>query len=80
MRKLLYVLIELVIIISCEKGIPEIGFRIKATGFFLEHGDGSPITIDADYSGNARYKSNPAPGPFTELKEGKQMIKVWPRQ
>ena len=44
-----------------------------------EHADGSPIAIDTDYFVNGRNKSNPTPGPFTELKEGKQLIKVWPK-
>jgi len=45
-----------------------------------EQADGSPLQIDADYSGNARMLSNPFPGPFTKLKEGKQLIKVWPKK
>jgi len=39
MRKFIYFLIGLIAIISCEKEIPEIGFRIKSDGFFLEDGD-----------------------------------------
>lgn len=38
MRKLIYFLIGLMFFTSCEKDIPEIGFRIKSTGFFLEDG------------------------------------------
>ena len=44
-----------------------------------ENADGSPVTIDTDYFGHSRKKSNPFPGPFTELKEGNQLIKVWPK-
>jgi len=44
-----------------------------------EQADGSAVEIDADYSGKARNRSNPFPGPFTELKEGKQLIRVWPK-
>ena len=36
MRKLLYFLLGLISILSCEKEIPEFEFRIKSTGFFLE--------------------------------------------
>ena len=36
MRKLLYFLIGLMSILSCEKDKPEFEFRIKSTGFFLE--------------------------------------------
>ena len=39
MRKLIYFLIGLVAIISCEKDIPEFGFRIKSSGFSLKNGD-----------------------------------------
>ena len=45
-----------------------------------EQADGSPLVIDTDYYGNARNKSNPAPGPFEGLEEGKQLIKIWPNQ
>ncbi|MCP4313347.1 MAG: DUF1565 domain-containing protein [Bacteroidetes bacterium] len=45
-----------------------------------EQADGSPLRIDADYSGKTRQLSNPYPGPFTKLKKGKQLIKVWPKQ
>jgi hypothetical protein len=36
MRKLIYFLIGLMFIFSCEKEVAEIEFRIKSTGFFLE--------------------------------------------
>jgi hypothetical protein len=36
--------------------------------------------IDSDYSGKKRNKSNPNPGPFEKLNEGKQLIKVWPKK
>jgi hypothetical protein len=42
MRNLLYFLIGLMVSASCEKDIPEIGFRIKSTGFFLEDGGVDP--------------------------------------
>lgn len=45
----------------------------------FEHADSSPVTIDKDYFGLAHNISNPLPGPFSELKKGKQTIKVWPR-
>lgn len=44
-----------------------------------ERADGSPLQIDADYSGKTRQLSNPFPGPFIELKEGEKLIKVWPK-
>ncbi len=45
----------------------------------FEYPDGSPITIDTDYFGNPRDKSNPAPGPFEGLSAEKQLIKIWPK-
>jgi alpha-N-arabinofuranosidase len=39
--------------------------------------DGSSIRIDKDYFGNTRKTKNPTPGPFENLKEGVQEIKVW---
>ena len=50
--------------------------RIPKADF--DNPDGTPLKIDADYFGNARNKSNPAPGPFEGLKEGKLLIKIWP--
>ena len=46
----------------------------------FEYPDGSPVSIDTDYFGNPRDKSNPTPGPFEGLKEGKQLIKIWPKK
>lgn len=42
--------------------------------------DGEPLIIDIDYFGHKRNTGNPFPGPFNELKEGRQAIKVWPKE
>jgi len=42
--------------------------------------DGAPLTIDIDYFGDKRNTGNLLPGPFKELMEGQQMIKVWPKR
>ena len=42
-----------------------------------ENPDGTNIVIDTDYFGNNRDQKNPTPGPFENLKEGKNVIKVW---
>jgi alpha-N-arabinofuranosidase len=39
--------------------------------------DGSPLVIDMDYFGNKRDLNNPTPGPFENLKEGENILKVW---
>ena len=55
MRKLLYILIGLMSILSCEKDAPEFEFRIKSTGFFLEdaflHPGGSISSFNHKLSG-----------------------------
>lgn len=41
-----------------------------------EQPDGTPIVFDRDYFGQQR-TGNPAPGPFGEIKEGRQRIRIW---
>ncbi|MGQ1784612.1 NosD domain-containing protein [Saccharicrinis sp. GN24d3] len=43
----------------------------------FENPDGSPVTIDTDYFGNARNTDSPLVGPLQNLKVGKNKIKVW---
>jgi len=54
--------------------------KAKIPNASFEQPDGSPYRIDTDYFGNKRNTNNPYPGPFNEPKEGKQLIKVWPRK
>ncbi len=42
--------------------------------------DGAPLTIDVDHFGHRRNSGILFPGPFDELKEGRQAIKVWPKK
>jgi hypothetical protein len=44
-----------------------------------EQPDGTPYRLDTDHFGNERSSGSPYPGPFHELAEGTQTIKVWPR-
>jgi hypothetical protein len=40
--------------------------------------DGSPLSVDTDYSGIKRNEKNPSAGPFEDPVVGKQiMLKVW---
>ncbi len=39
--------------------------------------DGTPYSLDSDYSGKKRNTQNPAPGPFEEIEDGLMLIKVW---
>ena len=42
--------------------------------------NGEDLKIDRDYFGDKRDTVNPYPGPFIQPKEGRQSIKVWPKQ
>ena len=42
-----------------------------------ENPDGTPISIDTDYSGKKRDKQNPTAGPFENPGTGKISLKVW---
>jgi len=54
--------------------------KAKIPNLPYEDPDGKPYHIDTDYFGNKRKTDNPYPGPFDDPKEGKQLIKVWPRK
>lgn len=43
----------------------------------FENSDGSPITIDYDYSGNKRISKNPTPGPFEKPESGALKLQMW---
>ena len=45
----------------------------------FENPDGTPYRIDADYFGEKRDASNPAPGPFRFTGENKVRLNVWPK-
>lgn len=42
--------------------------------------DGTPYVLNLDYLGSKRNTTNPSPGPFEEMKEGIQVVKVWSRR
>lgn len=43
-----------------------------------ENPDGTPLAVNCDYAGQKR-KDAPMPGPFEQLKNGKQKILLWPK-
>jgi len=51
--------------------------RTQVTGQAFERPDGSAIKLTADYFGQRRDKSHPAPGPFEKLKPDNLPLKVW---
>ena len=54
--------------------------KTKTPGLSYLNYDGEPLTVGIDYFGENRNTGNPYPGPFSELKEGRQTIKVWPKK
>jgi len=42
--------------------------------------NGQALMIDTDYFGNKRNIKNPYPGPFIEPEDGRQAIRVWPKE
>ncbi|MEG1700954.1 MAG: hypothetical protein RR270_06685, partial [Alistipes sp.] len=50
--------------------------KAKLSKQAYEQPDGSSITFDTDYLNNKRAE-NPTPGPFNELKQGRQRIQIW---
>ena len=51
--------------------------RAKVPGLPYENADGSPIIIDTDYFDKKRSGARPVPGPFGDLGQGEQKLKVW---
>lgn len=51
--------------------------RTRVSNLPFENADGTPLTIDADYLGQARNKSAPSPGPFESPGGGGSKLKVW---
>jgi len=51
--------------------------RARVSGLAYENPDGSPLTLDADYLGQKRSATRPAPGPFETYGPGELKLKVW---
>jgi len=51
--------------------------KAKMADAAYENPDGSALTIDRDYSGEPRSLLSPKVGPFENLVQGKQTIRVW---
>lgn len=47
------------------------------SGLPWENPDGSELEINVDYFGNERSGDNPVAGPFRDIKEGRNEIRVW---
>ena len=52
--------------------------KAKVSDCTFENPDGSPLRVNTDYFGHKRSASNPFPGPFEKIADGKQQVKVWP--
>jgi len=53
-----------------------LGKTYYSNGYY-ENPDGTPLTLDKDFFGNARNTSSPKVGPFENLKPGENTIQVW---
>ena len=53
--------------------------KAKIPNLPYENPDGSPVKISTDYFGKSRDTGGPFPGPFETVKDGKQVLKVWPK-
>jgi alpha-N-arabinofuranosidase len=51
--------------------------KASISGLPFERADGTPLSIDTDYTGRRRNPSNPFPGPFESPSGGRQTIKIW---
>ena len=51
--------------------------KVKVSAVSYENPDGSPLTVDADYSGKKRTGPAPTAGPFQDPGEGRLRLKVW---
>jgi alpha-N-arabinofuranosidase len=51
--------------------------KAKIPGLPFENADGTPIRVDADYSGAARSSGKPTAGPFERPGLGGLKLKVW---
>ena len=52
--------------------------KAQVSGCAYENPDGSALRIHTDYFGKKRSAKNPFPGPFEQIPDGQQSIKVWP--
>jgi alpha-L-arabinofuranosidase len=51
--------------------------KAAVPGLGYENADASPVIIDSDYFANKRSAGKPVAGPFENVKQGLQSIKVW---
>lgn len=51
--------------------------KAEIPGVPFENADGSPLSVDKDYSGAKRSAERPTPGPFENPGQGDLKIKVW---
>jgi len=53
--------------------------KIPLAEMYMEHPDGSPLDISSDYFGRAIAPEHVKPGPFQNIRAGKNEFVVWPR-
>jgi len=55
----------------------EILGKTRVTKTFFDNPDGTPLKVDKDYFGNSRSAENAVAGPFVNLEQGNQNLKIW---
>ena len=54
--------------------------KIPRAEMYLEHPDGRPLDLSSDYFGRAIDPDHVKPGPFQNIRPGKNDVVVWPRR
>jgi len=54
--------------------------KVPLANMFMEHPDGKPLDITTDYFGRPIVRTRVLPGPFQDLRKGKNSFILWPKQ
>ena len=53
--------------------------KVPLADMFMEHPDGTSLDIKSDYFGKPIVPSHVMPGPFQNIKQGENRLKLWPK-
>lgn len=53
--------------------------RIPLADMFMEYPDGKPLSITSDFNSRPIDPANVMPGPFQNIKKGKNRFRIWPK-
>ena len=54
--------------------------KVPLAEMFMEHPDGTPLDVTADYFGKPIDPARVVPGPFQKIRPGENRFRVWPKQ